>query len=45
MMLGVGKKLGFIEEARIRKSCFVKGEFYDRISKGILRDEWEAWNP
>lgn len=42
MMLGLGKKLGFVEEARIRRSCFVKGEFYDRISMGILREEWEA---
>ena len=42
MMLGLGKKLGFVEEARIRSSCFVKGEFYDRISMGILREEWES---
>lgn len=42
MMLGLGKKLGFVEEARIRRSCFVKGEFYDRISMGILRKEWES---
>ena len=41
MMLGLGKKLGFVEEARIRRSCFVKGQFYDRISMGILREEWE----
>lgn len=42
MMLGLAKKLGFSEEARIRKSCFVKGQFYDRVSMGILREEWEA---
>ena len=41
MMLGLGKKLGFVEEARIRRSCFVKGRFFDRISMGILREEWE----
>jgi len=41
-MLKVGVKLGFIEEARRRKSCFVRGEFYDRVSMGILREEWEA---
>jgi len=41
-MLKVGAKLGFVEEARIRKSCFVRGEFYDRVSMGILREEWEA---
>ncbi len=42
MMLGLGRKLGFVEEARIRKSCLVNGKFYDRISMGILREEWEA---
>ena len=42
MMLRIGEKLGFVEEARIRRSCFVKGQFYDRISMGILREEWEA---
>ena len=42
MMLRVSEKLGFIEEARIRRSCFVKGQFYDRISMGILREEWES---
>ena len=41
-MLKVGAKLGFIEEARRRKSCFVRGEFYDRISMGILREEWDT---
>jgi len=40
-MLKIGKKLGFIEEARIRKSCFINGVFYDRIKMGILRDELE----
>ena len=42
MMLRVSEKLGFVEEARIRRSCFVKGQFYDRISMGILREEWES---
>jgi RimJ/RimL family protein N-acetyltransferase len=40
-MIRVGEKLGFLEEANIRKSCFVNGVFYDRIKMGILRDEWE----
>ena len=42
MMIRLGEKLGFTEEARIRKSCFVKGEFYDRVSMGILWDEWNS---
>jgi len=40
-MIAVGRKLGFTEEGRIRRGCEVKGEFYDRIKMGILRDEWE----
>ncbi len=41
-MIALGKRLGFVEEARIRRSCFVTGKFYDRISMGILREEWVA---
>jgi len=40
----IGNKLGFVEECRIRKGCVVKGEFYDRIKMGILKEEWEALN-
>jgi RimJ/RimL family protein N-acetyltransferase len=40
-MIHIGEKLGFIEEARTRKSCEVNGIFYDRIKMGILRSEWE----
>jgi len=40
-MIKLGEKLGFIEEARIRKGCETNGIFYDRIKMGILRNEWE----
>ncbi len=40
-MIKLGEKLGFIEEARIRKGCEINGIFYDRIKMGILRNEWE----
>jgi RimJ/RimL family protein N-acetyltransferase len=40
-MIRIGEKLGFIEEARIRKSCEVNGIFYDKMRMGILRSEWE----
>ena len=40
-MIRIGEKLGFAKEARIRKSCFINGVFYDRIKMGILREEWE----
>jgi RimJ/RimL family protein N-acetyltransferase len=41
-MLAVGKKLGFLEEARVRKACEVDGRFWDRVKMGILREEWSA---
>lgn len=41
-MIRLGQKLGFVEEARIRNGCEVKCVFYDRIKKGILREEWDA---
>lgn len=41
-MIGLAKKLGMIEEARVRKARVVHGEFYDAIKMGILREEWEA---
>jgi len=40
-MIRIGEKLGFIEEARIRKVCEVNGIFYDKIRMGILRSEWK----
>lgn len=41
-MLGVGKALGFIEEARFRQARVVDGERYDSVVMGVLRDEWRA---
>jgi RimJ/RimL family protein N-acetyltransferase len=41
-MIRVGEKLGFTLEGRIRRGCEVKGQFYDRIKMGILREEWRA---
>jgi len=41
-VIAVGQKLGFVQEACIRKGCEVKGKFYDRIKMGILREEWEG---
>lgn len=29
------------KEARIRKARIVRGEYYDAIKMGILREEWE----
>ena len=41
-MIRVGEKLGFTLEGRIRRGCEVKGQFFDRIKMGLLRDEWQA---
>jgi RimJ/RimL family protein N-acetyltransferase len=41
-MIGLAKKVGMIEEARVRKARIVRGEYYDAIKMGMLREEWEA---
>jgi RimJ/RimL family protein N-acetyltransferase len=40
-MMKVGEKCGMTLEARIRKSRYYKGIYYDSIRYGILREEWE----
>ncbi|TCP68284.1 GNAT family N-acetyltransferase [Baia soyae] len=45
-MIGLAKKMGMIEEGRIRKARIVEGKYFDSIKMGILREEWaEAKNP
>ncbi|TMW70762.1 GNAT family N-acetyltransferase [Alteribacter natronophilus] len=41
-MIRVGEKLGFQEEARIRKCRLHEGRYYDSVKMGILREEWES---
>jgi RimJ/RimL family protein N-acetyltransferase len=36
------KRLGFIEEGRIRHDIFFKGEWVDKIDMGMLEDEWRV---
>lgn len=38
-------KLGFKEEARFRNARIVNGQYYDSLSFGVLREEWEAQLP
>ena len=38
-MIRVGEKVGMTLEAKIRKVCYVNGEYYDSIKLGILREE------
>jgi len=40
-MIKLALRLGYQEEARIRKARVVKGEYFDSLSFGILREEWE----
>jgi RimJ/RimL family protein N-acetyltransferase len=40
-MIKLAKKIGMIEEGRIRKARIVNGEFFDSVKMGILREEWE----
>lgn len=37
------QKLGFIEEGRMRQSCFRNGEYHDQIIMSILRSEWKEF--
>ena len=39
-MLGVGRRLGFVEEARFRRARLVDGTYHDAIVMGILREHW-----
>jgi RimJ/RimL family protein N-acetyltransferase len=34
------KKIGFVEEGRMRKAVFINGEYHDIIIMSILQDEW-----
>ncbi|MHA2185274.1 MAG: GNAT family N-acetyltransferase [Promethearchaeota archaeon] len=34
------KKVGFIEEGRMRKAIFINGEYHDVLLMSILREEW-----
>lgn len=41
-MIKLARKIGMIEEGRIRKARIVNNQFYDSVKIGILRDEWLA---
>ncbi len=43
-MMKLSEKLGFVCEARYRKARIVNGEYYDSVSYGVLREEWEELN-
>jgi putative hydrolase of HD superfamily len=44
-MMRLAEKLGYQQEAVFRKARIVKGEYYDSIGYGILREEWNLLYP
>jgi len=41
-MIQLAYKLGMINEATIRKARIIDGVYYDSVSFGILKEEWES---
>ncbi len=39
-MIGVGHRLGFVEEGRFRDAREVRGARYDSVVMGVIRGEW-----
>jgi RimJ/RimL family protein N-acetyltransferase len=44
-MMGLALKLGYREEARFRRARIYKGQYYDGLGYGVLREEWESLYP
>jgi len=36
------RKVGFIEEGRLRQHCWVRGCYEDEVAMGLLRAEWRS---
>ncbi len=43
-MMKLAEKLGLKKEAEYKKARIVKGEYYDSVSYGILKEEWYKLN-
>jgi len=43
-MMSCAIKVGFTQEACLRKVRYYQGQYYDLIKYGLLRDEWETLN-
>ena len=41
-MMSLASKLGFKQEAVLRKVRYYQGKYYDSVKYGILRTEWES---
>ena len=44
-MVGLARKLGFLEEACYRRAVIVEGEYYGDVGYGVLREEWKDRYP
>ena len=43
-MMALASKLGFTQEAVLRKVRYYQGKYYDSVKYGVLRAEWEVRN-
>jgi len=41
-MMGIGRRLGMVEEGRFRQARVVDGHRYDSVVMGVLREEWDS---
>jgi RimJ/RimL family protein N-acetyltransferase len=39
------RKLGFVEEGRLREHAWVRGRYEDEVRMGLLRSEWRSISP
>ena len=44
-MMRLAEKAGYRLEARFRKARIVKGDYFDGLGYGVLREEWQALYP
>lgn len=43
-MINAANRAGFVQEATLRRSAWVNGEFADEVILGLLADEWRTWS-
>jgi RimJ/RimL family protein N-acetyltransferase len=43
--IGAYRKVGFVEEGRLRAHSWFEGAFHDALVMGILREEWQEPHP
>jgi len=43
--LGAYRKVGFVEEGRLRQQAWVQGRFEDELLMAVVREDWESRGP